>query len=135
LEAVLQQTVSADGILIVDYASTDGFAELKFPQIVTVIHNQLNLRPSGALTTGIEYARAHGYNWIWVLDADTRPRRGTLESLNRLTEADRNIGVVAPPQVSGRGKPTCSMTLRLIRAAIANPDEAGLEFGKAFVLH
>jgi hypothetical protein len=61
LEAVLQQTVSADGILIVDYASTDGFAELKFPQIVTVIHNQLNLRPSGALTTGIEYARAHGY--------------------------------------------------------------------------
>jgi glycosyltransferase involved in cell wall biosynthesis len=97
---------------------------LKFPQIVTVIHNQLNLRPSGALTTGIEYARAHGYNWIWVLDADTRPRRGTLESLNRLTEADRNIGVVAPPQVSGRGKPTCSMTLRLIRAAIANPDEA-----------
>ena len=55
---MLQQTVSADGILIVDYASTDGFAELKFPQIVTVLHNQLNLRPSGALTTGIEYARA-----------------------------------------------------------------------------
>ena len=87
---MLQQTVSADGILIVDYASTDGFAELKFPQIVTVIHNQLNLRPSGALTTGIEYARAHGYNWIWVLDADTRPRRGTLESLIRLTEAEQH---------------------------------------------
>jgi hypothetical protein len=37
--------------------------------------------------TGIEYARGHGYNWIWVLDADTRPRRGTLESLIRLRSA------------------------------------------------
>jgi rhamnosyltransferase len=49
--------------------------------------------------TGIEYARAHAYDWIWVLDADSDPRPDALDRLIRIVQVDnpddrREIGVV-----------------------------------------
>ena len=98
LDAVLQQTFAAEEILLVDNGSTDGTAELNFPQIVTVVRHPLNLGTSGSVKTGLEYARAHGYEWMWVLDADSVPRPDALERLVRLIEAaeqgkDREVGV------------------------------------------
>jgi glycosyltransferase involved in cell wall biosynthesis len=84
-------------ILIVDNASTDGTAELAYPEIVTVVRNQLNLGISSAVKTGLEYARAHGYDWLWVLDADSRPRPDALELLTHLVEAGgQDVGIVGP---------------------------------------
>jgi rhamnopyranosyl-N-acetylglucosaminyl-diphospho-decaprenol beta-1,3/1,4-galactofuranosyltransferase len=99
LDAVLQQTFAVEEILIVDNASTDGTAELVYPQIVTLIRHGLNLGTSGSVKTGIEYARTHGYDWLWVLDADSMPRPDALELLTRLLQAgdlggDGEIGVV-----------------------------------------
>ena len=71
LDAILRQTVAVEEILIVDNASTDGTADLRYPQIVTVVRHKLNLGTSGSVKTGIEYARSRGYDWIWV-----RLRRG-----------------------------------------------------------
>jgi len=99
LAAILQQTVVVEEILIVDNASTDGTADLVYPEIVTVVRHSVNLGIGGAVKTGIEYARMRGYDWIWVLDADSDPRSDALELLIRTVQAgdldgDREIGVV-----------------------------------------
>jgi GT2 family glycosyltransferase len=98
LEAVMQQTRAVAEIVLVDNGSSDGTAELPYPGKVTVIRHPLNLGTSGSVRTGIEYARAHGYGWLWVLDADSVPRTDALELLARLAEdggpEHREIGVV-----------------------------------------
>ena len=99
LAAILRQTVALEEILIVDNGSTDGTPDLAYPKIVTVVRHDLNLGTSGSVKTGIEYARAHGYDWIWVLDADSDPQPDALELLIRTVEAydpneHRDIGVV-----------------------------------------
>ena len=75
-------------ILIVDNASTDGTAELKYPKIVTLTRHERNLGTSGSVKSGIEYARAHGYDWLWVLDADSLPQANALELLIHLAQND-----------------------------------------------
>ena len=99
IDAILAQTRAVEEILIVDNGSTDGTAELVYPEIVTVVRHALNLGTSGAVKTGLEYASAHGYDWLWILDADSMPRPDALELLARLVEAGdrgvtREIGVV-----------------------------------------
>jgi rhamnopyranosyl-N-acetylglucosaminyl-diphospho-decaprenol beta-1,3/1,4-galactofuranosyltransferase len=95
LDAVARQTRPVEGVLVVDNGSTDGTAELAFPASVTVIRHPANLGTSGAVKTGIEYALASGYDWLWVLDADSVPRPDALELLVRLVEEDgKNLGAV-----------------------------------------
>ncbi len=95
LDAILRQTRAVEEILIVDNGSIDGTAELAYPKIVTVVRHPLNLGTSGAVKTGLEYARDHGYDWIWVLDADSVPRPNALELLTRLVETgDQQVGIV-----------------------------------------
>jgi rhamnosyltransferase len=99
LDSILRQTRTVEEILIVDNGSTDGTAELAYPSIVTVVRHRLNLGTSGAVKTGLEYARDHGYDWLWVLDADSVPRPDALAHLAGLIEAGnaeegRQIGVV-----------------------------------------
>ena len=99
LAAIMQQTLPVEEILIVDNASIDGTPDLPYPEIVTVVRHRFNLGTSGSVKTGIEYARAHRYDWIWVLDADSRPKRDALELLVKMmpaTESDRSkIGIVS----------------------------------------
>jgi GT2 family glycosyltransferase len=98
LEAIMQQTLGVAEIVVVDNASTDGTAELPYPDNVTVIRHPLNLGTSGSVQTGLGYARAHGYRWLWVLDADSVPRANALELLVGLAEdgvtEQQNVGVV-----------------------------------------
>jgi GT2 family glycosyltransferase len=99
LDAVLRQTVAAERILIVDNASTDGTADLPYPKNVTVLRHSINLGTSGSVKTGIEYARSCGYDWIWVLDADSVPRPDALELLVGLVRefelaGETRIGIV-----------------------------------------
>lgn len=99
IDAVLAQSRTVEEILIVDNASTDGTAERAYPEIVTLVRHKLNLGTSGSVKTAIEYARAHGYGWLWVLDADSMPRPDALELLINLVEAEdpgaaQEVGVV-----------------------------------------
>jgi rhamnosyltransferase len=87
LEALLAQSRSLDGILIVDNASTDSTLEREFPEQVHVIRNRANLGTSGAVAVGFRYAIEHDYDWIWVFDADTAPRPEALETLLALFES------------------------------------------------
>lgn len=83
LGEVLGQTYAIREVLIVDSSSTDGTVDRSFPGSVTIIR-QKNLGTSGAVRTGLEFALARGYDWMWVLDADTRPPRDSLERLMQL---------------------------------------------------
>jgi rhamnosyltransferase len=98
LDAILHQTLSVEEILLVDNGSTDGTADREYPK-VTVIRHPVNLGTSGSVKTGLQYARAHGYDWMWVLDADSVPRPDALELLFQLAETSgqgekSDIGVV-----------------------------------------
>ncbi len=42
------------------------------------------------MKTGLRYALARGYDWLWILDADSVPRPDALELLARLVEEDDN---------------------------------------------
>jgi rhamnosyltransferase len=42
---------------------------------------------AGAVKTGLEYALNNDFDWLWVLDADSRPRSDALEKLVRLHES------------------------------------------------
>jgi GT2 family glycosyltransferase len=84
IEALLRQTCRADGILVVDNASTD--ATLKQPSVknATVLRHCENLGTSGAVCSGFRFALERDYDWMWVLDADSVPEPDALERLLHL---------------------------------------------------
>ena len=84
VDAVCRQTRPPDAILIVDNASTDGTLDRAFPKQVGVIRNAVNTGTSGAVRTGFEHALANGFDWIWILDADSVPEP---EALARMLDA------------------------------------------------
>ncbi len=87
VDAVQHQTRPPDGILIVDNASTDGTLDRTFPKQVSAIRNAANLGTSGAIRIGFEYAMAHGFDWMWILDADSVPEPQALATLLEMYSA------------------------------------------------
>jgi len=81
LEGLRRQTRQPDAILIVDNASTDGTLDRTFPETVTIIRNSENLGTSGTVRTGFAHASEHGFEWIWIFDADSVPEPEALENL------------------------------------------------------
>jgi glycosyltransferase involved in cell wall biosynthesis len=81
LVAVAEQTRPPDAVVIVDNASTDGTLDRAFAPEISIIRNPENLGTSGAVRVGFQHALAHGFDWIWVLDADSAPERSALERL------------------------------------------------------
>jgi rhamnopyranosyl-N-acetylglucosaminyl-diphospho-decaprenol beta-1,3/1,4-galactofuranosyltransferase len=81
LEGLRRQTRAPDAILIVDNASTDGTLNRTFPEAITVFRNSENLGPSGAVGIAFAHALEHGFDWTWVLDADSVPAPDALEKL------------------------------------------------------
>ena len=104
LQAILGQTYTVPEILLVDNGSTDRTLDRSFPEQVTIIRHRTNLGTSGAVATGLQYALAKQYDWIWVLDADSQPRQDALEKLVDLytssdPETKSTIGVLSCSQL------------------------------------
>jgi len=83
LRALCAQSYPIPEILLIDNASTDDTLDRAFPSKVTIIRNDENLGTSGAVAAGMEYALAHGYDWIYILDADSEPAPDAVENLMR----------------------------------------------------
>jgi GT2 family glycosyltransferase len=95
LDAIRLQTRAVEDVLVVDNGSTDGTAAAADRAGATVIRHRVNFGTSGAVKTGLEYALAHHYDWLWVLDADSVPWPNALELLAQLAEsAGTDLGVV-----------------------------------------
>ena len=84
VEALLRQTRALDGILVVDNASSDGTLERPSLKQTTVVRNEENLGTSGAVHRGMSFALEHGYDWVWLFDADSLPEPDALERLVEL---------------------------------------------------
>src|SRR6185312_1478074 len=103
LEALRRQSRSLDEIIIVDNGSNDGTRQLlreQYPQ-VKLLDFPSNLGVGGGYTAGLTYAgleRMH--DWVWLLDQDSVPAIGALESLlnalRSLGKAGDDIGILAP---------------------------------------
>jgi glycosyltransferase involved in cell wall biosynthesis len=81
ITALQEQTRPPDEILVVDNASSDDTPQQPSLKNATVIRHLENRGTSGAVHTGIGYALEHGYDWIWIFDADSRPEPDALERL------------------------------------------------------
>jgi rhamnosyltransferase len=100
LQSLWQQSYPLREIVIVDNGSTDSTLRRSFPKEVTIIPHSDNLGTSGAVATGFRHAMDKGYDWVWVLDADSLPRRDALEKLVDLyesfdVETKRGVGILS----------------------------------------
>jgi glycosyltransferase involved in cell wall biosynthesis len=76
-----RQTRRPDGLIIVDNGSTDGTLDRSFPGWVTILRNPENVGVSGSIRNGVTYAFEHGFDWIWILDADAVADPGALATM------------------------------------------------------
>ena len=81
LNGLQRQTRPPDAIVIVDNASTDGTLDRTFPEHATLIRNSADLGTTGSIAVGFSYALKEGFDWTWVLDADSVPEPDALENL------------------------------------------------------
>ena len=92
LEGILRQTRPADGILVVDNASTDDTREMlgaSFPtvQVLTLSENGGG---AGGFEAGMREALRLGYDWAWLTDDDPVPEDVALETIMEAAEAYGN---------------------------------------------
>lgn len=100
IEAVLKQTRAVDQLIVVDSASTDDTLEQPLVRHAKVLRLPENLGVSGAVRRGLSYGLEAGFDWIWILDADSAPNPDALEKLLDLftewpQEQQERIGFVA----------------------------------------
>ena len=94
IASLVAQTEPVD-VLVVDGASTDGSAEAvgeKFPD-AHVLRLDANAGSAGGFSTGIRWAVARGYEWIWLTDNDSEAQP---DALQRLLESHRSFGTYPP---------------------------------------
>lgn len=136
LQAMLDQSLPLDEILVVDNASTDQTLQSPLLEKATVTRHSENRGTSGAVITGCKYAIEKHYDWIWIIDADSAPRKDALEKLVALyntfpPEVQEQVWLLSCLHIeTNKGVPRYQMkfTPRGIKPVQPVPDEACCEF-------
>lgn len=81
IEALKNQTLKPDAIIVVNNSSTDGTEEWLGEQEGITTVKQENLGSSGGQYTSMKTAYDKGFEWIWVMDDDVEPELNCLELL------------------------------------------------------
>jgi len=97
LDALKQGTYTHLTVVVVDNGSTDdSVARIRaaYPDIL-LLESGRNLGFAGGNNIGIRYALAHGADYVWLLNNDTKPAPDALSELIAKALTDRRIGAVA----------------------------------------
>lgn len=100
----LEKSPAAPDILIVDNGSLDGTPEYiaeNWPQ-ATVVDNGENAGFGEAANTGLKYALAHGYDFVFLLRQDSWLERDTLEKM--VAAWKPAYGILSPVQMNAKGR-------------------------------
>ena len=84
-------------LIVVDNGSTDNSVahiHAAFPGVL-ILENEKNLGFAGGNNTGIRHALAHGADYVWLLNNDTKPDPHALSELVAKALTDTKIGAVA----------------------------------------
>lgn len=96
LEALKQSTYASLTVIVVDNGSTnDSVTRIKaaHPEI-RLLESGKNLGFAGGNNVGIRHAIAHGAEYVWLLNNDTRPAPDALTALVAKALTDDRIGAV-----------------------------------------
>jgi GT2 family glycosyltransferase len=107
LNGILAQTRPVDAIYVIDNASTDGTERMIAEEYAhKVIHVRMpeNTGSSGGFHYGMKLAHEAEYDWIWVMDDDTRPLTETLTHLLAACLSDPTVVGVGPVKHSPDGE-------------------------------
>jgi rhamnopyranosyl-N-acetylglucosaminyl-diphospho-decaprenol beta-1,3/1,4-galactofuranosyltransferase len=108
IQAVRNQTLKPDEIIVVNNSSTDGTLEWLEEQDDLFVVTQDNTGSSGGQYTGFKTAYDRGHEWIWTMDDDVVPRPDCLEKL--MENRDPNL-VRTPLRITVEGGPFLNDTL------------------------
>ena len=97
LSSISRQTHAANGVLVVDNASTDGTREWLTSWLPTTLpHARLlalddNLGGAGGFAEGLRTALANGADWVWMMDDDAEPHPTALAELIAVADDPANV--------------------------------------------
>ncbi len=97
LQALKRITYSHLTVIVVDNGSSDDSLvriRASHPDVL-VLESGVNLGFAGGNNIGIRHVLAHGADFIWLLNNDTKPDPGALSALTEKAMTDRSIGAVA----------------------------------------
>ncbi len=100
LDALFNQTRPLDSIILIDNASTDGTLEflkekgyLDNPKL-DYVRLPENTGGSGGFHEGVKKGYEKGYDWLWLMDDDSEPKKDALEKLSKYF-SKRNLSALA----------------------------------------
>lgn len=82
IEALRNQSLRLDTILVIDNGSSDNTANWLKQQDDLVVISQDNCGSGGGFYKGIQWAYQHGFSWIWCMDDDGYPKNDAFENLS-----------------------------------------------------
>jgi len=121
INALLNQTVPLDAVIVIDNASTDGtedfLREAGLLNDSRLIYQKLesNTGGAGGFNHGITLSLKMGFNWIWLMDDDAEASRDAFEQLHRDPDV-KKIGLAASRILNPDG----TLQQRVLDSVIAN---------------
>lgn len=97
LTALIESSYQRMTLIVVDNGSTDNSVEqirAAFPNVL-VLESGKNLGFAGGNNLGIRHALAHGADYVWLLNNDTKPDPHALSALVAKALTDTKIGAVS----------------------------------------
>ncbi|USS90336.1 glycosyltransferase family 2 protein [Fructilactobacillus carniphilus] len=115
IRSLLEQTVAVKNLFIINNASSDGTKEYldnlknEYPQI-KIKNLDKNIGGAGGFNEGIKFAAQNGnYDFYWVMDDDTYPKKDALEQLlnadEKLINQKENVGFLSSNVIFTDGNP------------------------------
>jgi GT2 family glycosyltransferase len=108
IDAIRNQTLKPDEIIVVNNSSTDGTKQWLDEQEDLFVVTQENTGSSGGQYTAFKTAYDRGFDWIWTMDDDVVPRPDCLE---KLMENPVPSVIKTPLRITVEGTPFLNDTL------------------------